>query len=217
MQTSAFHAHLLQVAEAIWQKTLDHPFLTAVADGSIADEPFSTWVAQDYLFVRAGIPFMGVLLSKAPDRLRPTLADAIVALHRELELFERQATAHGVSLNTEMNPTCHAYAQFLLATAYDRPFEVAFTVLYAAEKAYMDAWKRVKSQQQAASRWQAFIDHWSSEAFGSYVAWLATTLDDLATGKSSTDLKEMERYFLLTARYEYLFWGMVTTGEQWPI
>lgn len=217
MQAIPFHQHLLETNDGIWQKTLDHPFLTMVANGSIPDDTFKTWVAQDYLFVQAGIPFMGVLLTKAPAHLRPTLADAIVALHRELELFERQATAHGISLAVEMNPTCHAYAQFLLATVYDRPFEVSFTVLYAAEKAYLDAWERVKSLQQTASPWQAFINHWASDAFSNYVTWLATTLDELALGKSASDLHAMEQCFLQTARYEYLFWGMVTSGEQWPV
>lgn len=212
-----FHQHLLDVTDSIWQKTLDHPFLTAVADGSIADDVFKTWIAQDYLFVQAAIPFMGILIAKSPVHMRPALANAVYALNQELELFQKQAIQHGVDLDVEMSPTCHAYVQFLMATAYDRPLETGFAVLYGTEKAYLDAWSRVKTQQQAPGSWQAFINNWTSDAFQGYVTWLATTLDELASSNSEAHRREMEHYFVLTARYEYLFWDMALSGSTWPV
>lgn len=217
-QQVPFHQRLLATARPLWEATLAHPFLAATADGTISDGVFKTWLLQDYFYVRELIPFMGVLIAKAPPALRPPLADAVVVFNRELDLFREQAEAHGVSLEgQEMSPTCHAYVQFLMATVYGRPFEEAFTVHYGAEKAYLDAWTWVKTHQRVRSPWQAFIDNWTSEAFQGYVAWLASTLDDLAEGKSEQDLVVMEKLFLLTARYEYLFWDMAMSGETWPV
>jgi len=214
----SFHQRLLRVAQPVWQATLAHPFLTAVAEGTIADATFKTWLVQDYFYVRELIPFMGVLIAKAPPELRAPLSDAVVVFNRELALFREQAEAHRVALEGQaMAPTCHAYVQFMLATAYGRSFEEAFTVHYGAEKAYLDAWTWVKEHQREPSPWQAFIDNWSSDAFRQYVDWLAQTLDELAAGKSERELAAMEELFLLTARYEYLFWEMAMSGETWPV
>ncbi len=211
----AFHEDLLSLAKPVWEAMLAHPFLTATAAGQVTESSFKTWLAQDYLYVRETVPFLGVLLAKAPPALRAPLSEAIGTLNRELDLFRRQAEELGVVLEgLEMAPTCHAYTQFMLATAYSRPFAAGFTVLYGLEKAYLDSWMQVKTNQQGSSPYQAFIDNWTSQAFQDYVAWLGHTLDELV---QQQDRVELERLFLLTARYEYLFWQMAWNQEGWPV
>jgi len=39
----------------------------------------------------------------------------------------------------------------------------------------------------------------------------------LATGCGSDELKRMKELWLLTVRYEYLFWDMALTGGTWPV
>ena len=211
----SFHQELLTAVAPLWQRKLAHPFLTAVADGSIADATFKTWIAQDYLFVEGSVPFLGLLTAKAPVALRPALGGAITAFNTELGLFEQQMAAHEVTRTREYSPTCHAYLQFLLATAYDRPFDIGFTVLYAAEKAYFDAWERVRTTQTDDSKWQAFINNWTSDAFRDYVDWLAGTLDTLAADAAPAMRAEMHTYFRYTTLYEYRFWEMAYTAETW--
>lgn len=215
---SSFHQQLLKGTDEIWQKMLSHRFLNMTADGTIPDGTFKTWMRQDYIFVRDAIPFIAVLLAKAPVELRPNLTQVLPALDNELKLFRQNAEAHGVNLDdVQPAPTCHAYLQFLMATAYGRSFEEGFTVLYAAEKAYFDSWMEVKKHLKGESPWQSFIDNWTSPAFQQYVEWLAATLDDLAKGQPQATLDRMSELFEMTARYEYLFWEMAATGEQWPV
>lgn len=213
-----FHERLIQSARPVWTAMLSHPFLAATAEGTISDKVFKTWLVQDYFYVRELVPFMGVLIAKAPPDLRTPLTEAVVVFNRELDLFRQQAEAHGVVLEgQEMAPTCHAYIQFMLATVYSRSFEEAFTVHYAAEKAYLDSWTWVKTHQKAPSPWQAFIENWSSDAFRQYVTWLEKTLDRLVAGWRDEELAKLETLFVLTARYEYLFWEMAFSGETWPV
>ncbi len=215
---SAFHQQLLEQAGDLWQAMLAHRFLKMTAEGSIPDATFKTWMRQDYIFVRDAIPFIAVLLAKAPVECRPNLTQVLPALDIELNLFRKNAEAHGVNLeNVQPSPTCHAYLQFLMATVYGRSFEEGFTVLYAAEKAYLDSWMQVKENLKGKSPWQAFIDNWTSPAFQQYVDWLAATLDELAKGKPKVELERMSDLFLMTARYEYLFWEMAATGQEWPV
>jgi len=211
-----FHQKLLDRSKDLWRKILNHKFLKTTADGSIPDDTFKTWMKQDYIFVREAIPFIAILLAKAPLHLRSNFIDIISALNIELGLFRKNAQNHGVNLeNLEPFPTCHSYIQFLMNTAYNCSFEEGFTALYAAEKVYLDSWMAVKNNLKAKSPWLEFIDNWTSDGFQQYVGWLAVTLDELAQGKPERDLKKMKEMFQLIARYEYLFWEMAATKGDW--
>ena len=213
-----FHEQLLHQHQHLWNAMLNHPFLKKTAEGTIEDKTFKTWMRQDYIFVREAIPFMAVLLAKAPVEMRSMFVQIITGLEKELELFHKNAEAHGINLdNIEAAPTCHAYIQFLMNVAYNNSFEEGFTVLYTAEKAYMDSWMAVKENLKGDSPWREFINNWTSEAFQQYVDWLAATLDEMAQGEPEQDLAKMEQLFKLTTRYEYNFWEMANKEEDWAV
>jgi thiaminase len=212
-----FTERLDEAGKSVWKKLLSHPFLELTYKQEILDDTFAQWVRQDYIFVREAIPFISYLIGRAPLKLRLQLAEIIGMLVKELGMFEKMAGEHKIDLkNVKPSPTCHAYLQYLYATANVCPIEESFTVLYAAEKAYYDSWKTVKNYLQAKSKWQAFIDYWSSDDFGAYVKWIEGELNKLAEGLPENRLAKMEEQFLTTARYEYMFWTMAQTSEEWP-
>jgi len=213
-----FTSEVLDKYSSSWQKMLDHPFLKQVADGTIPDERFANWLRQDYVFVREAIPFVALMIPKAPLPHRKALADTVVGFNQELGLFEKMAAEHGVDLqNVVAAPTNRGYIDFLLRTAALEPYELAFTALYAGEKAYLDSWRRVKQDQTERSKWQGFIDHWSSDAFRDWVDWIGAELDELAA-KASPELRaQMEERFVDGLRYEYLFWELAYRGQSWGV
>ncbi|MFW6199570.1 MAG: hypothetical protein ACOC8K_03265 [Gemmatimonadota bacterium] len=201
----------------LWERMCSHPFLLETRDGTIADATFATWMRQDYLFVEAAIPFISGLLTKAPREHRESLAGFLPALRTELDLFEERAADAGVDLRgAPPSFTCHAYVQFLLATAYRASYAEGFTVLYVAEKAYHESWKVVKAGIDPDSRWMPFVENWASDEFGEWVSWLETTLNDLAEVAGPAELDRMAELFELTVKYEVAFWEMALTGEAWP-
>ena len=213
-----FHEQLLALARPVWTAMLGHAFLTDTVEGRIPDAAFANWMQQDYLFVQQAARFVSILVSKSPPAIMPRLALAIPALHSELELFERMAAEKGVKMrDLRMTPTCHAYAQFLLATAATFSFEEGFTLLYGAEKAYLDSWSWVRENMKAPSPWDGFIHRWSDDAFRHWVNWLESTLDGLAAGASPTLRQGMTNVFLLAGQYELRFWDMALHGERWPV
>lgn len=203
-------------SQPLWNKMLEHEFLRRTAEGSIPFEVFANWLRQDYLFVRAAIPFIGVLASRAAEPLRPGLLAAIPALQSELGLFERMAEEKGIRLDADPTPTCHAYIQYMMATAHVASFEEGFTLLYCAEKAYFDCWSQVRRRLAATSPWQDFIDRWSSESFARWIDWLEEEIDKLLQQASDSLRERMAETFLTTTRYEYLFWDMAMSPESWP-
>jgi thiaminase len=213
----SFCAAQIQAVQPLWDRMLSHPFLVGTRDGTLPDEVFARWMRQDYLFVEAAIPFMAALLAKAPEKHREPLSGVIAALQKELALFEERARAVGVSLR-EGAPSfaCHAYIQFLMATAYQRSYAEGYTVLYAAEKAYHDSWKVVRAGLRGGSPWMPFVENWAGEEFAAYVQYLESELDLLAGAVGEEERRHMADLFELTTRYEIAFWEMASSGETWP-
>jgi thiaminase len=213
----SFTGDQLARVDPLWRRMLAHPFLLQTRDGTIPDQTFALWMQQDYLFVEAGMSFLAALLARAPRQHREQLADAIVALRTELRLFEDQATKAGVQL-AETAPAfvTHAYMQFLMATALGRSYPEAYTVLYAAEKAYHDSWRVVQQGLSPGSRWYRFVDNWAGAAFAAYVADLQHNLDALAERAGSAEQQAMAELFGVTIRYEVAFWEMALSGAGWP-
>jgi thiaminase len=196
---------------------LSHPFLLRTRDGEIPDDVFATWMRQDYLFVEAAIPFMAALLAKAPPEQWETFSGIIAALQKELRLFEERAEAVGVDLREgPASFACHAYIQFLMATAYQRSYAEGYAVLYAAEKAYHDSWKVVQEGIDPESPWSPFVENWAGEEFAGYVAFLEAELDELAAEAGEEERARMAELFQVTTRYEIAFWEMAVSGETWP-
>ncbi|MFW6135922.1 MAG: TenA family protein [Chloroflexota bacterium] len=204
--------------EKDWREMLAHPFLAETASGDIPDERFANWVRQDYVFVRESIRFIALMIPAAPVAHRKGLSDTISGFHQELELFERMAADHEISLEgVEPAPTNLAYINYLLTTAAFDPYEAAYTALYTGEKAYLDSWLTVKRTQESPSKWQAFIDQWTSDGFQQWVASLAREVDTLAEEASETLRARMERRFVDGMRYEYQFWDLAYHGESWGL
>jgi thiaminase/transcriptional activator TenA len=212
----AFHEECLERARPVWEAILAHPFLRETAACRIPDAVFANWLQQDYLFVRGGVRFLATLSGRAPESVAVKLAGAIPALEAELELFARMAAERQIGLERIATaPTCHAYVQFLLATAHTASFEEGFTLLYGAEKAYLDSWEWVRRNLAGVSPWQPFIERWSGEDFKQWVGWIEATLDELAEEASPSLRAGMLEIFCLTARYELRFWEMAYRGEVW--
>ena len=213
-----FVARLHEKYEADWNKMLAHPFLVETANEAIPDERFANWIAQDYLFVREAVPFVAMMIPKAPLAHRKSLSDTVAGFQGELAVFERMAAEHGIVLEgVEPAPINLAYINWLRTTALLDPYEAAYTALYTGEKAYTDSWLTVQRGLKTPSKWQAFIDIWTSEGFQLWVASLASELDALAEGASERMRALMERRFVDGLRYEYQFWNLAYYGETWGI
>jgi thiaminase/transcriptional activator TenA len=92
-----------------------------------------------------------------------------------------------------------------------------FTVLYAAEKAYHDSWKVVKSGIDPGSPWIGFVENWAGDAFAGWVAWLETELDALGGAAGAAERGRMGELFETTVRYEIAFWELAYgRADGWP-
>lgn len=205
-------ARLLDANADLWPRIATHPFVAACGDGTLPAAAFDLWLREDHFFVVGFRRFVADLLALAPDEdARDLLAGGLAALTPELEMFRRELHQRDLDLDAEPCPTTLGYTAYVRAAPSDG-FITGLTVLYGAEKAYLDAWTTVRERAAADSPYRRFIDNWSSPAFRDYVTQIAALLDRLA-GDDPGALAR--RAFRRVVRFELRFWDAVHAGERW--
>jgi thiaminase/transcriptional activator TenA len=93
---------------------------------------------------------------------------------------------------------------YLLATAY-APYPVQLTVLWALERAYLEAWR---TALPGAPAYREFVEHWTNQAYAGWVCELEAAADRALEGGGEAE-REAFRWI---ARYERDFWQMAYSG-----
>jgi thiaminase len=202
--TTPSAAELVETFSAAWHSATRHPFLDAVADGSLPASAFTTWLGQDYLFVADLLVFQARLLARAPRSAQSVLAAGLVGLESELGWFEANADRRGLVLDSDAAPTTLRYRALL--EALDRaPYPVGITGLWAVERAYQDSWQ---SALPCSEAYREFVEHWTVAAFVDYVTGLEKAAS-LALGTASAAVHaEASAGFVEVAEMERAFWDM---------
>ena len=97
---------------------LHHPFVQGLGAGTLPKQAFSSYVAQDALFLEGFARAYALALVRAPDReTLEVFADLITGVRDELRLHGSYAREWGADQAAAPLPATSAYTDFLLATA----------------------------------------------------------------------------------------------------
>ena len=209
-------------AAPIWQKTLTHPFIIGLGDGSLPLDNFRFYMCQDYVFLIEYSRLLALATAKAPDlETMGRLANLLDAtLNREMALHREFAAQCGTSAAelaaTTAAPTTYAYTRHLvrIAALADLPEIVA--ALLPCQWGYCEIGQMLahRGKPTNALFYGQWIDMYASPEFAALAAWLRDLLD---TFGGMADEARLSETFCISARYEYLFWDMAYRMEQWPV
>lgn len=225
MSAEKFSRAIRSKAESIWQRELEHPFVRGLADGTLDLDCFRFYLRQDYLFLIEYCRVFALAAAKSRDLATAGFFAGLLndTLHSEMQLHRDYCKRLDVSekdLETAApTPVTHAYTRHLLTTAYSGSLaEIVATVL-PCQLGYAEIGKALKTagDDRANPRYGEWIRTYSSPEFIAGAERLVKLLDDLTAGLPPHDLPALERLFLTSSRYEYLFWEMSYRKQDWPI
>lgn len=209
-------------AAPIWQKTLRHPFVVGLGNGSLSLDRFRFYMCQDYVFLIEYSRALALATAKAADletmgrfaNLLDTTLNQEMALHREF------ATECGISAETlaatQPAPTTYAYTRHLLGVATLGNLAEIVTALLPCQWGYSEIGQTLARQGKPAHPpyYAKWIDMYASAEFAALGKWLRSLLDALAP---TADEERLTRIFRTSSRYEYLFWEMAYQSEDWLV
>ena len=219
----SFTDHQWQATEPLYRAILDLPFNRELAAGTLSQERFVHYMVQDAHYLLAFSRALAVAAAKAPDaaaqaKLAQSAHDAILverSLHEEF--FQAFGLSAAAFARTRPSPTCAGYGDFLLATAYVRPFPVAVAALVPCFQIYYEVGKHLYGIAVAANPYQKWIDTYRDEAFGTSVREILALTDAAHDVAGGADRDAMAEAHLQATRYEWMFWDAAWRLEAWPV
>ncbi|MCW4038955.1 MAG: thiaminase II [Candidatus Bathyarchaeota archaeon] len=216
---------LRKEVDLLWERIFTHPFLIDLGEGQLPLDVFRFYVKQDYVYLLEFSRCLGIAAAKAEDRetMRTfaSLLDASFTV--EVEMLERLGQKIGIAADelrtSEPAPTNVAYTRHLLSVAYAGTVGEIMAAMLPCMWSYQEIGERLLDQSGLTrnpiySEWCAT---YRTQEYMDLVSWYRRLVDDLASESGSLVRKKMRTHFVLSSRYEYLFWDMAYRKEAWPL
>jgi thiaminase/transcriptional activator TenA len=218
-------AQLRAQAEPIWRRELEHPFVLGLGDGTLPVESFVYYLKQDYVFLIEYCRVFALACAKAADPgtmrdFAKLLSDTLgveMALHRSYcsrfgllpQELERTAAA----------PITLGYTNHLLAVAYGGGLAEIIAAILPCQWGYAEVGSALarKANRGTDPRYREWIETYASPDFAAGVETLRGLLDQMTQGWPKTATEPLQRHFLTSSRFEYLFWDMAYARAGWPL
>lgn len=221
----SFSALLWKKADPIWQKTLHHPFVRGIGDGTLDVEKFKFYIRQDYVFLVEYSRVLALATAKGSDLATMEKFAALLhaTLHTEMALHRSYAEKFGISRadleQTNPAPTAVAYTRHLLGVAALGSLGEIVASLLPCQWGYCEIGSTLVEQGEPPHQplYGEWIRTYASPEFATLAQWIRTLVDSLGESAGALERVRMEEYFLLSSRYEHAFWDMSWRMEEWPV
>ncbi|TYK50493.1 TenA family protein [Actinomadura decatromicini] len=196
-------ARLEKIGRPLVDEQLDHPTVRGIAQGSLDEAVFRSWLEQDYLFLHDYVRVFSRLAWQAPAAHLGDLVDlAHATYHGELDLHRSLSASFGADLDgATKGPACAAYTSFLLESAAD--YAGGLAALYPCMWGYSTLGRLLADDPPAEPRYRRWVDTYADPGFAELTARIAQMIDE-----SGADPATAERLFLDGMRHELAFWDV---------
>lgn len=208
--------------DPIWIRTLTHPFVLGIGDGTLELDRFKFYIRQDYVFLVEYARVLALACAKGRElALMEQFAELLHAtLSKEMALHRAYCGEFGIPPAeleaTAPAPTTYAYTRHLLETAWSGSLGEIVASLFPCQWGYWEIGTtlaaRGASQDPRYSRW---VDTYASKEYGELAHWVKALLDRLGDIASNAERERMAERFVLSSRFEHAFWEMAWAMEEW--
>ncbi len=211
-------------AHAIWEASYAHPFVQGIGDGTLLEERFRYYLAQDYVYLIEFSRFFALAAAKARvlgamERFAALLDET---LHFEMDLHRKICAEFGIPREalerTPPAPTCLGYTSYLLKAAYEGEMATVLAALLPCSWGYGEIGLRLKARGlPPVSHYATWVETYASPEYQQLVGWLRGLFDEAAGEVRGAPRQELQAVFDTSSRWEYLFWEMAWRMEGWPV
>lgn len=220
---TAFSADAWARNAAAYEAIRTLPFNAELADGGLSPARFRHYIVQDAHYLIGFGRALALAAAKAPDPEGivhfARAAETAIVVERALHggFFRDYGIAPETFAATPLSPPCEHYVSYLLATAYAEPFEVLLAALLPCFWIYAEVGTDILSRARAGNPYQAWIDTYAGEEFGTAVSQMIAATDAAAEGVAPPLRERMHRAFTQATRLEWMFWDGAYREAAWPV
>jgi thiaminase/transcriptional activator TenA len=214
---------LWEAIRPIWDRILEHPFVAGLTDGTLPEESFRFYVVQDAHYLREFARALALLGARAPgeDEIRLFAEHAASAIVVERELHAGFLAGWGLSeadvSATPQAPTCLAYCSYMLAACHGGTFAEGLGAVQPCYWIYREVGRELAARGSPSPLYRRWIDTYGGEEFAAVVDAVLAIADRVGEDLAARDRAAMRERFVVTSRYEWMFWDMGWRREEWPV
>ncbi len=226
LEIPPFARDCMKAAGDAWRASFQHPFVQALADGTLESERFRFYQMQDARYLAAFADACSLVSTRCPDFSDKLwfIDAARLALIVEAELH----AGYGVKLGytqadvarLDLSPNNHAYQTHMIATAQQGTLVEAVAALAPCPWLYTELGAflqkklvRVEDDHQYAD----WLRTYAAPGFVEYTNSLLKLLQRYAEAHDEAARERARRAFAVSARYEWMFWQQAWELQKWPV
>jgi thiaminase (transcriptional activator TenA) len=206
-----------KATEPMWARLYNHPFITELREGTLANEKLVFYFEQNLHYIEAVVQCRSIAAAKArTDEERSFFLDRTPVVAEELRHQQAMVTALGGRADAPLAPACHGYTRHILNLAWTREPVEYFGAFLPCPWSYDEIGRGLKGLMKNPAHldwWEFYMSQDHNDMCDRYRAFV----DKHAAGLSEARRAEMIENFRTSLRYEWRFWNMAYTLEQWEI
>lgn len=220
------HDELLEIAEPVLRKVIDHPFWSGLRDGSLPGAALAHFIQQDtgYLlpaYARALARCAAVATDDAHAVLfGRSVCGTLEAKDRLREAFFELAPEFGVEPPTEqapIDPVTHGHCCFLTAAAATS-LTAAIGALLPMVWFNVSVCNDLSAHHEPGSRYAKWIARYQPrEGYQHVVRKFLSTADEIGERCSAGERGKLVEHFSISIRYEWAFAESAWRRPSWPV
>lgn len=197
MENTTFTQTLWPVLEATTARSLAHPFLVGLSDGTLPLATFRYYLCQDHQYLQMFAQLHEVLGNELPPRLAAILAQlgagentARQELHAALKLSATELAA------TTPAPNNYAYLTHMAYQGQRYGKAALAAGLLPCYWLYNEVGRRLAKQHSPHPLYQAFFDSYAGADFSTSIQQMRAIVDHLAALLSEAERQVMRQAFV---------------------
>src|SRR3989338_10699020 len=188
------HKSLWNLNVEIANKCLNHLFVQGIKNGTLNENAFKTYVAQDAFFLRAFRQAYALAISKCDNTETAKIFHKLMAgVLEELNLHKEYSKKLGIDIdNVKPLPACRAYTDFLLRIAYQKDIDEIVAAIAPCMVLYAFIGKKLAENYNKESKYIDWIKTYSSEDMQNLAKQMEELLDTVA--KDTEEVRDAYAY-----------------------
>lgn len=212
-------------SQTAWRRTAEirraidvHPFLTGLADGSLARETFVEYMRQDALYLVDYGRALAGCAQRAVD------AEDVIFWSGSAEgAVREERSLHATHIDglavASRSPTTTAYTSYLLAVSARGSYAELVAAVLPCFWIYDDVGRRLRASVDdlAHHPYGDWISTYGDPAFTAATLTARQVADRVAHCADAGTVERMHAAFAQASRYEWMFWDAAYRHETWPV
>jgi thiaminase (transcriptional activator TenA) len=220
-----FSEQLRQLAAPIWAAQFKHPFVVALGNGTLPANKFRYYILQDARYLEELARIFAIGSAKATDadmaiRFAKLVEETVVVERGLHESYGKQWGLSSTAMRTTpLAPTNYAYCRHMRSVAQTGTLGEITVVALPCAWVYCEVGQHLLAtgKPEASHPYRDWLELYGAPEFAEVARWMREVVDRCAKTAGKAEKARMQEAFMISSKYEWMFWDMAWKEEQWPM